>query len=263
MISFSLLFFLSTLLVVTSANNANLRTKFRFNDQERRNLRGASFCYEDFDPMGDNCWENRPTDIANCTLEFAVNNPEAECFFTDPYSNGDIESDNFQDDNFTVAQCGRAMYYYREDRTVESVVCRRFDIFDQWNELGKVGTSKTACEDHWWKAGCCFLKADFSFRDGICSETSKHLGEPCGDEWGVCTNERDEAPYAHDLSCYQKVGTSEPRCYPSSNDMESKQCTCSSISFVVCSSNDCNGHACVLTTADMNHYCDWGTGNNW
>eukprot|EP00548_Thalassiothrix_antarctica_P010611 CAMPEP_0194152916 /NCGR_PEP_ID=MMETSP0152-20130528/54570_1 /TAXON_ID=1049557 /ORGANISM="Thalassiothrix antarctica, Strain L6-D1" /LENGTH=129 /DNA_ID=CAMNT_0038857865 /DNA_START=50 /DNA_END=439 /DNA_ORIENTATION=- len=129
--------------------------------------------------------------------------------------------------------------------------------------MGKVGTAEIACEDHWWKAGCCFARAGFSFNDGVCSETAKHLGEKCGDEWGVCKNNRIEAPYEHDLSCYQKIGTPEPRCYPSSNDMEQKQCTCSPIPFVVCYSNDCNGHACSLNTADGNQYCDWGTGNDW
>jgi len=263
---FSSLSFL-TVLIFTSADDTNLRKKANLHDHDQRKLRGASFCYEDFDPMGDGCWENRPINLPTCTLEFAVTTPEGGleggCFFADPFSRGDVESDNFQDPNFTVAQCESAMYYYREDRTVENVVCREFEIFDQWNELGKVGTAQTDCDDHWWKAACCLFKAGFSLRDGVCSETSKHLDEACGDEWGICKNAADEAPYQHDLSCYQKEGTSEPKCYPSSNDMENKRCECSGISFVVCNSNDCNGHACVLTLSDGNHYCDWGTGNGW
>jgi len=255
---------LTTALLAFASADDTSRT---FYESQRRNLRGASFCYEDFDQSGDGCWENRPTNLPDCTLEHAVNTPNELCFWTDvDDGNGDVESGDFKDPNFTIGQCGSATYYIREgdDFLTESIVCERFDIFDQWNELGKIGTAETTCEDHWWAAACCFSKRGFSFRDGICSEKDKYLGDECGDEWGICKNDKtNAAEVGHQLSCYQKEGTSEPKCYPSSNEMQQQECTCSFVNFVFCPSKDCNGHACVLTTADLNHYCDWGTGNNW
>merc|ERR1711915_470790 len=101
--------------------------------------------------------------------------------------------------------------------------------------------------------------------NGVCSETKKYLGDECGDEWGICKNEPEEAYEGHRLSCYQREGTAAPKCYPSSNIMDRNDCGCSGFLNlgVVCSSNDCNGHACVYDTGAGKRVCDYGTGNNW
>mmetsp|Transcript_25120 Transcript_25120/g.37121 ORF Transcript_25120/g.37121 Transcript_25120/m.37121 type:complete len:330 (-) Transcript_25120:85-1074(-) len=245
-------------LCATMVSAANLRAS------EHRSLPGSSFCYEDFDPSGDGCWEKRPIDISNCTLNLAVQEPNATCFFTE--NGGYFESSNLKDPNFTVAICNRAQYYIREDGEYESKVCIEYDVRDKWDEAGKVGTGKIACSSSssWWKPICCFFTSGFSYKDGVCSETKKYLGDECGDEWGICNNDNTEAYSAYALSCYKKEGAPAPKCIPSSTSMDRPECKCSSlVPFVFCPSNDCNGHACVVDTGVGGYVCDYGTGNNW
>ena len=51
-------------------------------------------------------------------------------------------------------------------------------------------------------------------------------------------------------------------------DVERDQCECGWFDWYVgfaCGAADgsCNGHACVLTTQDLNYYCDYQTDNDW
>lgn len=246
--------------VVMAVSAAN---SLRHRNNNHRALRGSSFCYEDFDPAGDDCWGNRPSNLPNCTLNLAIDQPNATCFFTD--NNGDFESKDLKDPNFTVAICKSAVYYVREDGEYESRVCKEYDVRDEWQEAGKVGTAEVACSasPSWLKGACCFFTRGFSYHNGVCSETKKYLGDECGDEWGICNNDNTEAYTPYRLSCYQKDDTPAPKCYPSSTPMERNECKCSFIPFVFCSTNDCNGHACVLDTGAGGYRCDYGTGNNW
>lgn len=244
-------------LCATMVSAANLRAN------NHRDLRGASFCYEDFDYMGDECYENRPRNLPDCTLDLAIQQPNATCFFSDDY--GDFESDDLKDPNFVVAICNSVDYYIREDDEIESRVCKEYDVRDEWDEMGKVGTAEIACSESasWLQPFCCFFTSGFSYHDGVCSETKKYLGDECGDEWGICNNYNTESYYRYALSCYKKEGTPAPKCVPSSTPMERNECKCSSVPFVFCPSNDCNGHACVLDTGVGGYVCDYGTGNNW
>jgi len=258
--------FSTVVLLVTASGTAGASRGF--DEAERlREPRGASFCYEDISDNG--CWENRPTNLPNCTLEHAVTAPNENCFFTELNDNGaNFESEDPNDTNFSAAKCQQKSYYVLgglgDGLQYESIVCERFEIHDQWNELGKIGTTETTCTNHWWEAACCFTKPGFSFHDGVCSGKDKYLGEECGDEWGICKNDKDDE-YMYHLACYQKEGTStKPTCNARIFDVvEKKECACSALTLVICSSDDCNGHACVQSFSDFKHYCDWFSGNNW
>jgi len=253
---FSFLFFTGVLSVFTAADNTSDRLC------ERSKLIYANICYEQSNPQ--NCWEERPTNLPNCTLEHALNKPDESCFFTNLQCIKDyFESNDYKDPDFTIARCRQVNLYYRDEdgSPYDSVVCEGFSIDNRWNDLEKIGTAETTCTNHWWKAACCFTKPEFSFRYGVCSEESKYLGDECGDEWGICKNDENDG-IEYQLSCYQRNGTPKPRCYPSTNDMVQKSCSCNSLPTKTCASKDCNGHQCVRD-GNFQYWCDWSSGNNW
>jgi hypothetical protein len=95
-----------------------------------------------------------------------------------------------------------------------------------------------------------------------------YLGETCWDN-SRC-QQGDAEPYdAHRVSCARVEGASTARCVPTllTNRVPRQPCACNRgtqsvynlLSYFSCQSSDCNGHQCVLTTEDMNMYCDWNT----
>merc|ERR1711998_318616 len=117
----------------------------------------------------------------------------------------------------------------------------------------------------WWDRVRCWWKSGYTWRDGKCTSTDRYLGETCWDG-GRCNNNGVESYSETALSCASYPANQPARCVPSLYPINRNKCTCNWFDWnflVVCGSNDCNGHACVLTTMDMNKYCDYNTDNNW
>ena len=126
----------------------------------------------------------------------------------------------------------------------------------------------------WWQWGgstttCCFFKSDFSMRNGKCVSIWRHVGETCGDGWGLCLKKSGQIPEydGHHLSCFDETRSGKaPRCIPShavSNPEDRNSCKWDFGGwwFLVTGSGDsCNGHACIFGGVSK---CDYNTDNDW
>ena len=101
----------------------------------------------------------------------------------------------------------------------------------------------------------------------IPSAHDRYLGETCWDN-SRCQQSDAEAYDAHRVACATCAdvdGASAARCVPAvlMHQAPRQPCSCNRgsffniMSYVACRSSDCHGHQCVLTTMDMNMYCDW------
>lgn len=208
------------------------------------------------------CETPQPTNAPACSL--SALNPGAMCRCSGGTMSCDIHSDTM-DGAYQVAYCTQKTVYVQGGGSSQTMTeyCAEHVLLDRWEGRSRPSNRPETTWSSWYWP--CWVQRGWSWRDGACRSTTRYLGESCWDG-GECQNENVPAYDGYRLSC-SSGGGSSPRCIPSVlSSIERNQCTCAWFDwwlFVACGSNDCNGHACVLSTGDGNHYCDYQTDGNW
>lgn len=101
-------------------------------------VRSVSTCYEDL--SYDDCFTNRPFDALECTIDFALSNPQVACSTTDiEYNNATIRGYNlttgdYKSSDFAVALCSDLMFYVNSAGEQVQTICHSWKILNDWAE---------------------------------------------------------------------------------------------------------------------------------
>ena len=257
--------------IVAGANDQALRAPPR-----KLVSRSSEFCRADSPSPFNKCWDTKPSgDTALCTYATTLGvTASAPCRCPDGglASTCDIESPGGFSGSYGVAQCSEKTTYEEGTGPDSTSVtfCKKFVQFADWSgRVRPAGSEKTIYNSGWWRSFRCWWTPGYSWQDGQCESKDRYLGETCWDG-GECNNEGVQSYDGMRMSCaklaYGGGASAQATCVPSIYPVVRNECTCNWFDwnfFVACGSNDCNGHACVLSTGDGKKYCDYNTDNNW
>jgi len=228
--------------------------------------RSHQYCRQADSRLFGNCYAQLPhTDTPVCTApQGDADNILCEC---DPSNidtlgcDTEVNGASANYANYRIAYCTERITYISEQDERRSF-CKQQQVANGFPT--RPSNRPLGNGNSWWWCGWGW--SDYEWHEGRCVDTTRFLGERCGDEWGICKN--DAEPYHKDrLSCYESDDMSEPRCIPSNRaGIERNSCDYQWVSwyvFVARGSNNCNGHACVFSTGPGGWMCDYHTGNNW
>lgn len=144
----------------------------------------------------------------------------------------------------------------------ETVYCKKMIRNDGWAQYTRGGSGDSDPEYqiganmNWWDWMSCSRWGWWgrTWHNGNCYDNDRYLGEFCSDDL-ACKGAGSYEEY--DTAC-----TGEGKCAMYAVSIQRPQCECNWFDWWIwfaCASDTCNGHACVLTTRDMNYYCDWAT----
>lgn len=233
--------------------------------------RSSISCVEGQFPMP-GC-DHQPSDVPVCSFYSPV---PCQCSSerAGPDTTCDVDSERFTR-NYGYAYCEDEVTFYATDgTTVTGRYCNKLVFLSEWGtrairpatappaEKFAGGTTKHHLQ--------CMIELGYTWRDEQCLHETRYLGEQC--EKGLTCHQDGDDNYR--LSCLSlpSVNSGRATCLPSliSSDLAGalprKQCTCNWFDWnflVICGSDDCNGHPCVINEGDMKKYCDYSAKNNW
>lgn len=271
-------FFFVLQLAVACAGSTSLRSRLVGPGHDRRLVsRSTTYCYdlayylsEGISPppaVGNGlpgCEAQLPTAAPECSLG-DVNPSSGVCRCPGGTLSCDLHSASYSA-SYEIAYCTRKTVYVQGGGEAQTMTefCHEHVLLDAWENRVRPSGSPERTWSAWYYP--CWAQWGFTWQDGACRSTTRHLGETCWDG-GECHNDGIASYDGYRLSC-SSFGSSDggARCVPSVLPIERNQCSCAWFDwwlFVACGSNDCNGHACVLSTGDGNSYCDYQTDGNW
>lgn len=235
-------------------------------EPDRRRLLSWSttYCYPDLDALTIGCAAKVPTAAPDCAVGWYPTEESPVCAL----GSSTFGAEEGQGASYQLDYCPERVVYELVDKS-QFWYCARLQSTGDWSTRARPSTElDSAYAGSWFPKTACWIDPLWSWIDGSCKSNTRYLGERCWDG-GECQNEGVSQYDGLHLSC-AALGTTEPTCVPSAKllDVERERCTCGWFDWYIgfaCGAENggCNGHACVLTTQDMQYYCDYQTDNNW
>lgn len=254
--------------------------------------RSTMFCRQAVDPNTppefqeiNNCWDSgfESASIASPCLTTS-GETTCRCQQSDDPQECDLFDAWESSNKKTIAYCADRIVYTPmkidsetglqvDDLSKQFSVCKDMVKLDKWEPYTRAASGRDGekYKNKWRSTArfwCYVWDWDYTWKDNKCLDENRYLGEKC---WhGVACKGADAAYDGYMLSC---LDTPEGDiCTPSILHRERPKCECGFLQpwlwFACGAANDvCNGHSCVLSTRDMNRYCDyysyhlgsWGT----
>lgn len=144
--------------------------------------------------------------------------------------------------------------------------CKQMVRNDRWADYVRQSDDGPTDFGNSWSAwASCWEFLGKTWRRGTCLDSTRYIGESCWDgHWwagnpGQCKSDDSYSEYA--VSCYNDKCSM----WAHVNQLQRPLCECGvsgggfAYFWFACSSDTCDGHACVLSTGDGNRYCDYAT----
>lgn len=167
-----------------------------------------------------------------------------------------------------------SLYVFVSLRGERSNFCRSFTEYGGYAQNVAPNRNPNSCR--WYQFWCRDCPDGFSKRGSTCAPNGALLGQTCGTSVECRNADAQQSPYdPYHLSCASTPLTGgSPRCVPSALAIASEagstlvpqtQCECGwfrAWAGFACGSDTCLGHPCVLSTRNMNKYCDFQQDND-
>jgi hypothetical protein len=240
---------------------------------EPSGLWATTYCHEN--QPSDDCWIKKPPkDTSLCT----VDSGETLCKCVEQAGSGCDVVDMDSSDRPLFGVCGHMHHYIyagekHENSSTHSidVTGKKYELFcskmikaDKFYDRHLVkwpSDGPATSNSNYWKC-----RGDYTWENGKCQRKTRYLGETCWggsklDPAGLCVGQGEDDPI-YKMACYEGF------CRSIHWAKERKRCECAWVGWnfiVACTAHKgvCGGHACVLTTYDMNKYCDYWSDQNW